>query len=140
MVSQRSLVTSRAASASAFAELSAIERSNHSRAKTLLPMTSTRTMLHATDATARMSNGPMFSPSALNERVPIAQMTIPSMASPPSLLVGTGEVVIDVQVLIRTRRVLPRDGDRGRSDRVVDDDRADHDPGDEADRRQAESD
>jgi hypothetical protein len=48
-------------------------------------------------------------------------------------------VVIDVQVLVWRGRILSSDRNRGRADRVVDEDRADHDPGDHADRRQAES-
>ena len=49
-------------------------------------------------------------------------------------------MVIDVQVLVGSRRVLSSDRDRRRPDRVVDEDGADHDSGDEADRREAKSD
>jgi len=40
--------------------------------------------LQPTDATARMRKGPMWWPSAPIDSVPIAQATIPSIASPPS--------------------------------------------------------
>src|SRR5262249_20733679 len=56
------------------------------------------------------------------------------------LLAGAWEVVIDVQVLVWSGGILSGDRDRGRSDRVVDEDRADHDACDEADRREAEPD
>src|SRR5262249_8427262 len=56
------------------------------------------------------------------------------------LLVRTWEVVVDAKVLVWTGRSLSSDRNRGRPDRVVDEDRADHDPGDHSDRREAKSD
>src|SRR6516225_3514862 len=56
------------------------------------------------------------------------------------LIIGARQMMIDIEVFVGGGWILPHDGDRGRSDCVVDERRTDDDTAEDADRRQPKPD